>query len=95
MLKLFFFKEVCFVIFWLYLMVCGILVPQPGIKPVPLAVEEQSLNYWTIREVCFKIFNFSLSLVPIMFHRPTSVLFLMTIPQKKRVGERDDDFFFL
>ena len=75
-------------------MVCGILVPQPGIKPVPLAVEEQSLNYWTIREVCFKIFNFSLSLVPIMFHRPTSVLFLMTIPQKKRVGERDDDFFF-
>ena len=63
------------------------------IKPVPLAVEEQNLNYWTIREVCFKIFNFSFSLVPVMFHRPTSVLFLMTILQKKRVVERGDDFF--
>ena len=25
--------------------------PQPGIKPVPLAVEAWSLNYWTIKEV--------------------------------------------
>ena len=29
---------------------CGILVPQPGIKPVP-PVETQSLNYWTTSEV--------------------------------------------
>ena len=29
---------------------CGILVPQPGIKPVPLAVEAPSLNHWTSRE---------------------------------------------
>ena len=29
---------------------CGILVPQPGIKPVP-PVETQSLNYWTTGEV--------------------------------------------
>ena len=28
-----------------------ILVPQPGIKPVPPAVEVWSLNHWTIREV--------------------------------------------
>ena len=27
-----------------------ILVPQPGIKPVPSAIEAQSLNYWTARE---------------------------------------------
>ena len=26
---------------------CGILVPQLGIKPVPLAVEAQILNHWT------------------------------------------------
>ena len=32
-------------------MACGILVPQPGIKPVPPAVEVQSLNNWTAREV--------------------------------------------
>ena len=30
---------------------CGILVPQPGIKPMPPAVEAQTLNYWTAREV--------------------------------------------
>ena len=30
---------------------CGVLVPQPEIELVPLAVEAQSLNYWTTREV--------------------------------------------
>ena len=30
---------------------CGTLVPQPGIEPVPPAVEVQSLNHWTAREV--------------------------------------------
>ena len=29
----------------------GILVPRPGIKPAPLALEVQSLNHWTAREV--------------------------------------------
>ena len=35
---------------------CGILVPQPGIQPVPPAVEAQSPNPWTTREfpyLCF------------------------------------------
>ena len=32
-------------------MACGILVPWPGIKPVPPAMEAQSLNHWTDREV--------------------------------------------
>ena len=36
---------------WLYHVAYRILVPQPGIKPVPPAVERQSLNYWTAREV--------------------------------------------
>ena len=32
-------------------MACGILVPQTGIDPAPLALEVQSLNHWTTREV--------------------------------------------
>ena len=42
---------------------CGILVPQPGIKPVPPALGVQNLNHWTAREVpifrgvfCFVLF---------------------------------------
>ena len=31
--------------------VCGILVPRPGIEPVPPVVEAWSLNHWTAREV--------------------------------------------
>ena len=30
---------------------CGILFPQPGVEPNPPAVEAQSLNHWTTREV--------------------------------------------
>ena len=40
-----------FFFFWLHLAACRILVPPPGIKPVPLAVEACSLNCWTTREV--------------------------------------------
>ena len=29
----------------------GLLVPQPGIEPMLLELEAQSLNYWTAREV--------------------------------------------
>ena len=29
----------------------GILVPRPGIKPVPFSVEAESLNSWAAREV--------------------------------------------
>ena len=32
-------------------MSCGILVPSPGTEPVPCAVEVQSLNHWTSREI--------------------------------------------
>ena len=35
-----------FIYFWLYWIACGILGPRPGIKPVPLAVEGQSLTCW-------------------------------------------------
>ena len=36
---------------WLYEMACEILLPQPGIEPVPPAGEVRSLNHWTTREV--------------------------------------------
>ena len=48
---------------------CGILVPQPGIEPMLSAVEGQSLNHWTAREVlvvnffaCFLISHINLIL---------------------------------
>ena len=31
---------------------CWILVPWPGIEPVPPAAEARSLNHWTARKVC-------------------------------------------
>ena len=37
--------------FWLHRVPCRILVPQPGIEPAFSAVEAQSLNHWTTREV--------------------------------------------
>ena len=37
--------------FWPHCAACGILVPQPGIEPVPPAVEAWSPNHWTAREV--------------------------------------------
>ena len=41
-------KKYCF---WLCHGACRILVLQPGIKPVSPAVEEQSPNHWTTKEV--------------------------------------------
>ena len=40
-----------FLIFWSHHAACGILVPRTGIKLAPPAVEMQSLNHWTAREV--------------------------------------------
>ena len=42
--------------FWPSCTVCGILVPRPGITPAPPALEAQSLNYWTAREVLSCLF---------------------------------------
>ena len=36
---------------WSRRVACRILVPQPGIEPVPPVVEVQSLNHWTAKEV--------------------------------------------
>ena len=40
-----------FFFFWPRCVSCGILVPRPGIEPLPLALEAWSLNRWTTREV--------------------------------------------
>ena len=43
---------------WPYHTTCGILVPQPGIKIVPSALEAQNLNHWATRErsqVCISL----------------------------------------
>ena len=40
-----------FSFFWLCHAACGILDPQPGIEPMPLALEARSLSHWTAREV--------------------------------------------
>ena len=44
-----------FFFFWRHCVACGIFISQPGIEPEPPAVEEESLNHWTSREVlhCF------------------------------------------
>ena len=44
-------KAFSFFFFWPHRAACGILVPQPGIEPRPLAVEAQSPNHWTAGEV--------------------------------------------
>ena len=44
-------------LFWLRRAAYRILVPQPGIEPVPPAVEARSLNHWTTREVPGMILN--------------------------------------
>ena len=38
-------------IFWLHHVACGILVPQPGMEPVPPVVGGWSFNHWIFREV--------------------------------------------
>ena len=42
--------------FWSRQAAGGILVPRPGIEPAPPAVEAQSLNHWTTREVQLHIY---------------------------------------
>ena len=43
-------------IYWLHHVACTILVPQPGSKSMPPAVEAWILNHWTTREIPIYIF---------------------------------------
>ena len=47
----FYFILLFYFIFWPLSAACGILVPRPGIEPTPPALEAESLNHWTAREV--------------------------------------------
>ena len=44
-------KESCFCFFFFGHSACGIIGPQPGIKPVPPVLEAQRFNHGTAREV--------------------------------------------
>ena len=43
--------------FWPSHMACGILVPWPGIKHVPPALEGWSVIYWVAREVLYLVLD--------------------------------------
>ena len=45
-----FWPRFCFVFFWMHHVTCGILVPQPGMEPVPPELAMWCLNHWTTRE---------------------------------------------
>ena len=51
----FFVKKGVYVYFWWCCRTCRFLVPQPGIKPVPPAVEAWSLNHWARNTFLIKI----------------------------------------
>ena len=58
-------------------MACGILVPQPGMEPVPPALEAWSLIHWTSREVLREILGLHilvLSGVPVCDGSPSDIL---------------------
>ena len=42
--------DIFFFFFWPQWVACGILLPWPGIKPLPSAVKAQSSNHWTDSE---------------------------------------------
>ena len=50
-LKWYLFSWHIYIYFWRHCTTCGILVPQPWIKPAPPAVEALSLYHWTANEV--------------------------------------------
>ena len=53
-------------------MVCGLLVPQPGIETVLPAVEAQSLNHWVTREAQKGILEWSWKEVWVLASRPNN-----------------------
>ena len=73
----FFFKHICYLIkyfvcflFWPRSVACGILVPQPGFEPTPLAVKTRSPNHQTTRE--FPLIKYLLNyMIWISFHLRT------------------------
>ena len=51
-------KIIIILIYFNIFLACGILVPWPGIEPMPPALAAWSLNHWSTREFpCLKIIN--------------------------------------
>ena len=64
-------------------MACKMLVPQPGMEPMPPAVEMWSLNHWTTREVPvvnFQTFPSSQKETPVPFSYQYLPIFLLQAP---------------
>ena len=53
----------CSFIYWLCHTASGILLSRPGMGPTPPAVEAQSPNHWTTREVPILPFLHTISLI--------------------------------
>ena len=69
----------------------GILVPRPGMEPVPRAVEAQSLNHWKAREVS-AVSNFKFD-----FYNFTSLYFFLFLNLRFKKGsifQQKDHLFF-
>ena len=49
----FLFVYIFFFFFKSFHVACAMLIPQPGIEPMPLAVKVQGPNHWTTREFPF------------------------------------------
>ena len=74
-------------VFFVFLTVltCGILVLQPGIEPVLLAVKAQSPNHWATREFLCQTFLYE-SFVSEVLHpwiQPTNVRTIVFVAEKK------------
>ena len=77
---IFIFKILFIYLFWLHRVAFRILIPQPGIEPVPPAVEGRRLNHWTPREVprlTFYLFIYSLLCVGFLYLRQQGLLFIV------------------
>ena len=60
-------------------MACGIFISQPGIEPVPPAVEEKSLNHWTSREALHCFFFSTAVVMPQPNYKNDSVVYLFQV----------------
>ena len=79
-----------FFFFLLCHIACRLLVPRPGIKPMPSAVEVRSLNHWTTREVPHVLCLFILPLRSTdlnseQFCLPCPLLFPVPIPTTHQI----------
>ena len=68
-------------------MACGILVPQRGLKPVFPAVEVQSLNHWTSREVPEVCFSLVTIIISGALNSSKTISFRSVVVSYQRKGE--------